>query len=138
MKHLDKCKQFKAWKLEEENKGRATRKKRLAESINDFFTPKNASDIELFALAVFTSTANFSMFETPEWTNFFNKVNFKPPRRTHLSTTLLENAYNKTKEQVLEVVSKADHIQIVADGSANIAKTRVENISFLVNGTSFY
>jgi hypothetical protein len=78
------------------------------------------------------------MFETLEWTNFFNKLNFTPPSCPQLSITLLEKAYNKTKEQVLKIVSKVNYIQIVANGSVTIAKTRVENVSFLVNSMSFY
>jgi hypothetical protein len=36
------------------------------------------------------------------------------------------------------VADAASHIQIVADGSSNIGKIRVENTSFLVDGISYY
>lgn len=37
-----------------------------------------------------------------------------------------------------QVAASSNHIQIVSDGSSNIAKERVENVSFLVNGVSYY
>jgi hypothetical protein len=41
-------------------------RKRPAESINDFFKPSNATDVELFAIVVYTSIVNFSIFEILE------------------------------------------------------------------------
>jgi hypothetical protein len=36
---------------------------------------------DLFAEAIYTSTASFSTFETPEWTTFFKALHYKPPDR---------------------------------------------------------
>lgn len=80
-KYLRNCNQFKRQKAEQEKQGVVLGRKRPAESIDDFFKPSNATDTELFAMAVYTSIANFSMFETPEWRAFFKKVQFKPPIR---------------------------------------------------------
>jgi hypothetical protein len=44
----------------------------------------------------------------------------------------------KVKEQVLETAYNASYIQIVSDGSANIAKQCIENVSFLIDGLSYY
>lgn len=137
-KHLWKCAKFKAWKIQEEKKGLILGKKRPVESIYDFFKATDATNDELFALAVYTSTANFSMFETPEWNNFFSRLKYTPPIRQQLSESLLDKTYLKVKEQVLETACNASYIQIVSDGSANIAKQRVENVSFIVDGLSYY
>ena len=137
-KHLWKCAKFKAWKIQEEKKGLVLGKKRPAESIHDFFKASDATTDELFALAVYTSTANFSMFDTPEWKNFFSSLKYTPPSRQRLSESLLESTYLKVKNQVLETACNADYIQIVSEGSANISKQRVENVSFVVGGLSYY
>ena len=39
---------------------------------------------------------------------------------------------------VVTVADAANHLQIVTDGSANIAKLRVENTSFFVDSISDY
>ncbi|KAN0111135.1 hypothetical protein V8E51_007522 [Hyaloscypha variabilis] len=96
-KHLRKCTQFRKWKEEQEKKGTVLGRKRPAESIDDFFHPSNATDIELFTMVVYTSTANFSIFETPEWKAFFKKVHFKPPTRQDLAGDLLKSAYTNVK-----------------------------------------
>ncbi len=87
---------------------------------------------------MYTSTANFSLFETPQWKAFFKRLNFTPPTRQRLSGELLKSCYLDIKQQVLKVAAAADHIQIVSDGSSNIAKVRVENVTFLAGGISYY
>ena len=106
--------------------------------IRDYYKPADSNAEELFALAVFTSTANFSLFDTPEWTDFFNKLGFKVPERHKLAGDLLDAAYTKIKPQVQAVADAAHYIQIVSNGSSNIAKTRIENISFLVSSVLYY
>jgi hypothetical protein len=137
-RHLRNYTSFIKWKAEQEKKGVVLGRKRPAESINDFFKPSDLTNMELFAMAIYTSTANFSIFETPEWKAFFKKVHFKPPIRQQLSSDLLYSTYTNVKEQVLKVTTKANYIQIIADGSANISKVRIENTSFLVDGKSYY
>jgi hypothetical protein len=102
------------------------------------FKSANLDSQELFALAIYTSTANFSMFETPEWKAFHHSVNFKAPSRHTLSGTLLTSAYNRIIGMVMAIAMAANHIQIVTDGSGNISKERVENVCFIVGGISYY
>jgi hypothetical protein len=94
--------------------------------------------VDLFAKAVYTSTANFSSFETPEWATFFKALNYKPPDRKLLSTTLLDACYKWIKTRVQDVIKGCQYIGLIADGSTNITKERVENMSVMCNGTSYY
>ena len=133
-KHLKKYTKYQELlALEERRKPKAS-----AKSMGDFFKPVNSTTNELFAMAIYTSTANFSMFETPQWQAFFDRIGFTPSNRNQLSGELLTSVYESIKEQVLQVASNADHIQLVCDGSANISKVRIENVSFLVKGRSYY
>lgn len=109
--------------------------------ITSYFEPANASAEELFAYAVFTSTTNFRQFESPEWKLFFKKIGFKPPTRNELiykNECWLDKIYDTTKLRVRQIADDATHIQLVCDGSSNITKDRVENISFLVDKISYY
>ncbi|KAI0993303.1 hypothetical protein K3495_g14881 [Podosphaera aphanis] len=96
------------------------------------------TDEECIAVALFTFTVGFSQLDTPEWKRFFKRLGFELPNRQKSSTTLLNNAYNSVKVKVQAVADSLKYIQIVSDGSSNIFKHRVENISFLVNGISYY
>ncbi|RKF81884.1 hypothetical protein GcM3_030035, partial [Golovinomyces cichoracearum] len=78
------------------------------------------------------------MFDTPEWSEFFASVCFKPPGRKALSERLLSAICDRTLQLVMEVALAAQYIQIVTDGSGNISKWRVENVCFLVNNISYY
>ncbi len=106
--------------------------------VSDYFESKAASTDELFAMAIYTSIASFSMFTTPEWERFFKKLDYTPPNRKRLAGHLLTDCYTKIKQQVEAIADAVSHIQIVSDGSSNITKERVENISFLVGGISYY
>ncbi|RKF75795.1 hypothetical protein GcM1_231038, partial [Golovinomyces cichoracearum] len=99
---------------------------------------ENTSLEQLFTKAVYTSTANFTLFNTPERSDFFKRVNFKPPTRQRLVGPLLEEIYKETKTKVQEVVDNTSGLQIITDGSANMAKVRIENTSFLIYGVLFY
>ncbi|RKF76666.1 hypothetical protein GcC1_070018 [Golovinomyces cichoracearum] len=99
---------------------------------------ENTSLEQLFAKAVYNSTANFTLFNTLEWSDFFKRVNFKSPTRQRPAGPLLEDIYKEIKTQVQEVVDNTSCLQIVTDGSANMAKVRIENTSFLIEGVSFY
>ena len=46
--------------------------------------------------------------------------------------------YERKKQKVQTIANKSKYIQVVSDGSANIARVRVENTSFLVDGISYY
>ena len=102
------------------------------------FKPVALSSDELFSHAVYTSTANFSLFDTPEWSTFFKRLNYTPPSRFQLAGPLLDSCYKRIKPEVQAIADAATHIQIVSDGSDNINKRKVENVSFLVDGISYY
>ena len=91
--HLEKCIEYQKYL----DKGSKTFGQAQKNTIRGHYTPTDNTIEELFALAVFTSTANFSLFNTPEWTDFFNKLGFKVPNRHKLAGELLDNAYKKTQ-----------------------------------------
>jgi hypothetical protein len=117
------------------------------QTVPDFFKVfSNAQKQELnslFAMAVYTSGASFSFFETPEWVAFFKRLGYTPPSRqtlsdTHQKDTLLDKAYSRTKASVQSHLDAAPYIGIVCDESNNVTKERIENTSVVVNGTAFY
>jgi hypothetical protein len=127
--HLAKCTKYQSW----------LRTQQFAQpSVKRFFKAQDMSIQEAFAQAVFTSTTNLSMFDTPEWHHLWQLLNFEPPNRKKLSTVLLDDLYNRCKTQVLDVARSTKTLQLVSDGSSTIFKERVENVSFMVNGFSFY
>jgi hypothetical protein len=128
------CEAYKKYCIE----NRIKRPEASNQKIQDFFSPKDKSSEQLFALAIYTSTANFSMFETPQWEDFFKRLKFDIPSRQRLSGDLLRSCYADVKDQVLAVAAAEEHIQIISDGSSNIAKIRVENVSFMAGGISYY
>jgi hypothetical protein len=121
------------YKLEKEKKVTVNNQPSIRNAFKPLDDPK-----DLFAMAVYTSTANFSLFETPEWKAFFTKIGFKPPNRNQLAGPLLIQTYEKLKPQVLEIATAANHIQIVSDASNTINKKKIENVSFLVDNISYY
>ena len=140
-KHLNTCARWRRHQIKQGMDPESERAKQPA--VSDVFavaTPAltATNSTELFALAIYTSTASFSLFTTPEQKAFHANLGFKAPNRDSLSTTLLEKCYLKVKRQVQLVADAATHIQIVTDGSSNIGKVRVENTSFLVDGISYY
>lgn len=133
--HLAGCKGYKKFMKEKIDLASA---KTNNPPITDWFDAKESTAEELFALAVYTSTASFSLFDTPEWKAFHFKLGFKAPSRKALAGRLLTRCYEKIKAVVQTVADALAHIQIVTDGSSNIGKVRVENTSFLVDGISYY
>ena len=65
---------------------------------------------DLFAKVVYTSIANFSLFETPEWKAFFKTLKYTPPSRFRLSHDLLDSSYDRMKPQVQAIADAATHI----------------------------
>ena len=132
--HLLKCHVYK--QIREEQEVRTQAKK--ASEIPQFFEPISTDKDELFTIVVFTSTTSFSMFDTDEQKEFFKALNYKTLKRTQLSSTLLNRCYTRVKAQVQSIADSASNIQIVTDGSTNIAKTCIENVSFLVDNILYY
>ncbi|KAI1002523.1 hypothetical protein K3495_g5678 [Podosphaera aphanis] len=132
-RHLNNCEKYQDWR--KRNTFPLAKEKQTR--VRDFFKSDETDD-ECFAVALFTSTVGFSQLDTPEWRRFFKILGFELPNRQKSSTTLLNDAYNSVKEKVQAVADSSKYIQIVSGGSFNISKHRVENISFLVNGISYY
>jgi len=78
------------------------------------------------------------MFKSQEWKDFFKLLGYKTPSRERLATDLLDWIYKNVKTAVWAVADSYKMIQIVSDGSSNVSKNRIENISFLANGVSYY
>ncbi|KAI0998813.1 hypothetical protein K3495_g9385 [Podosphaera aphanis] len=88
---------------------------------------------------MFTSTVAFSQFETPEWKEFFKRLNFQFPSRHALSGPTPDSLYYKVKSEVQKVTDEAKYIQIVSDDSSNVSNHSVENVSFMTGSrSSFY
>jgi hypothetical protein len=69
---------------------------------------------------------------------FFKKLYYKPPTRQRLAGDLLQSCYNQSKTAIQGIANAATYIQIMSDRSDNINKKKVENVSFLVEGVSYY
>ena len=137
-RHLEKCAKYKAAREEEINGERLSKRLR-GSNVHDSSAPKDLDIADKFALAMFTSTVAFSQSETPEWKDFFKCLNFELPSRHAISGPTLDSLYYKVKSEVQKVADEAKYIQIVSDGSSNVSKHRVENISFMTgSGSSFY
>jgi hypothetical protein len=106
--HLDYCRGFKKW--EKTNGTDSASAKKKQHSMTDFFELKDSTAEELFALAVYTSTASFSLFDTPEWKAFYTKLGFTAPHRNVLAGRLLTSCYDKIKAVVHSVADAASHI----------------------------
>ena len=127
---------FKKW--QKANGTNVISAKKKQPSIMNYFDPSDSIVKEPFALAIYTSMASFSMFETIEWKAFHHKLGFKAPRQKALVGRLLTKCYDTIKAIVDSVADTISHIQIFTNGSSNITKTRVENTPFLVDGISYY
>jgi hypothetical protein len=129
-KHLLECSPYLQFKR--------TTQAQSQSSLKKHFKSEEMDLKELYALAIFTSTANFSQHDTPEWKQFFKRIKFEPPNRRELVSKYLPLHYERIKHTVSKLAANCKSIQIISDGSANIAKTRVENISFMLGDISFY
>jgi hypothetical protein len=55
-----------------------------------------------------------------------------------LSSTLLDKYYDECKAQVTSIIKSSNNIGIIADESTNITGIRIENISVIVKGISYF
>jgi hypothetical protein len=141
--HLNKCTPYLQWKEHQKNQrtmGLPDNKKQKKLAFHSSGTPASSKHKldTLFGMAVFTSCSSFHQFETPEWQEFFKALGYTPPHRNTLSSTILDRCYDTTKTQVTEIINTSSNISIVADESTNISGTRIENISVIVKGTSYF
>jgi hypothetical protein len=106
--HLTSCTIYQKWRKSKGLNPVSASKKQPA--IDNFYTAKNTTAEELFALAIFTSTTSFSTFSTPEWKTFHSKLSFKAPHRNVLAGPLLDQCYDKIKAKVQEVANAISYI----------------------------
>jgi hypothetical protein len=141
--HLKKCIPYLQWKehqKERRAKGLPDDKKQRKLTFHTHGSPAPTKHKlnTLFGMAIFTSCSSFRQFETPEWQEFFKALGYTPPHRKTLSSTILDQCYDYTKTQVTDIINSSSNIGIVADESTNITGTRIENISVIVKGTSYF
>ena len=119
-------KDYIGWKeYQEKNQINIQSKRKKQPAVSLYFSPFKSTSEELFALAIYTSIASFSLFTTPEWIAFHIKLGFKAPIRKALTGILLTNYYNKVKARVQAITDTISYLQIVADRSSNIGKIRI-------------
>jgi Protein of unknown function (DUF 659)/hAT family C-terminal dimerisation region len=82
----------------------------------------------------------FSFFEKDSVQAFLRLLRpaYTPPKRTAVSTTLLDRTYLKIKTQVDSVIEKERYINLTLDGSDNISHDRVTNVSVGTKLGCFY
>ena len=68
----------------------------------------------------------------------FSQFGCTPPSNSRLCSTLLDDCYNSVKEEVEEVVAASQYLGPVADESTDINSNRIENISIIINKSSYY
>ncbi|KAI1006599.1 hypothetical protein K3495_g1621 [Podosphaera aphanis] len=107
-------------------------------SIKPFSRAPETPVVDLFVRAIFTSNANFSQHETSDWQAIFTPLGFILHSRKKLREFHLRAQYDRVKAEVEEIAAASQNIQIDSDGSSNIARERVDNISLLVGDISFY
>jgi hypothetical protein len=96
---------------------------------------------QLAALAVYGDGRPFILYESPYMKAFLKKLNpaYVPPSRNRLDSTLLQETYNSTKEEVDRHLEEAKMINIIFDETTNISGKRVINlIAYTERGPFFY
>jgi hypothetical protein len=141
--HLKGCKPYKAW-LDNQRERRTQglpdekkQKKLVFQPASGTAFSKEKLD-HLWGMAVFTSCASFRQFETSEWMAFFKALGYTPLTRQTLVSTVLDNCYETVKSDVDRIIDSSSNIGIVSDESTNISGTRIENVSVVVKGTSYF
>jgi len=88
--------------IDEVEAARLGRRQAIAVAKNPYYiaaAPKSNKAVDkLYAKTTFSSCCSFSIFESPEWVDFFYSVGYYPPKRTQRSTTLLDDVYIEDKE----------------------------------------
>ncbi|KAF0385584.1 zinc finger bed domain-containing protein 1-like [Gigaspora margarita] len=100
------------------------------QSFVDTMSQVEQNDIELsFAQAIFQCGLPLSLPELKPIKDLFKKA--RPalilPGRKKLSTTLLNKAYEKTKDEVNKIINKAEFISIISDGWSNLVSEHWTN-----------
>ena len=95
---------------------------------------------ELAVLMVYEGGLSFTFFEQPAVQNFLHRLNsvYKPPSAFVLRESLLDNSYERVKEEVDETIDKEDSLNVCFDGSGDIARHRILNISIHPTRSAFF
>jgi Protein of unknown function (DUF 659) len=89
---------------------------------------------------IFEAGLPLSFFEHSAVQAFLHRLRpaYKPPLRTRLSTTLLEDCYQDVKAEVKEYLDEQDNLCISFDESTDVANNRIMNISIIIERGAFY
>lgn len=111
-------------------------------SFFDHMNPDQQSELtEHFCNAVYSSNCALSMFESEHWKKFFNlcRPTFKVPSRKQMSTTHLNESYEKIRNEVKSQIDDEAMVSIMSDGWSNIRNEGI--INYMVHtskGDLFY
>jgi len=88
---------------------------------------------------MFKTGQPFTAFEDSAWIDFFAEFGYKPPSAKTISTTLLDESFNKI-EATVDLQLRASHtLNLVTDKSTNISNHRIINTFVITNnGDCFY
>ena len=95
---------------------------------------------ELAALAMYVGGKPLSFYEETYLRLFIQHLNpaYSLPTRRAFSEELLDAAYNKLKDIVVEVIKATPTINLITDGSSNINHDRMTNISLHADVGALY
>ncbi|RWR99214.1 uncharacterized protein B4U79_18821, partial [Dinothrombium tinctorium] len=117
-------------------KKQSTNDKYVAISSSDF---KDEIDAHL-AKAIFVNNLPFTIVQNKSFEAFVSKLNpsYKLPSRQYLSTTLLDNEYDRIQKQANKLISECNSLSIILDGWTNIKNNAVINIIVCTPTPIFY
>lgn len=107
----------------------------------DCLTPDEAQRIDAeLARCVYEEGFPLSIVDKPAFKRFLRAVRpaYNPPARRQLSEQLLEEAYQRKKQEVDAALTKAPMISIVSDGWTNVRNESIINYLASVNGEVFF
>ena len=106
----------------------------------DKLQPKEQEELaDLATIAIYADGKSLDLFNKPHIIAFINKLNpaFVIPSRKTFSETLLDKAYLKIKNEVQEQLDQATYLNFICDGSQNINKERITNLSVQTDVNAF-
>jgi hypothetical protein len=100
---------------------------------------KNEADL-LFAQAIYYSGLPFTVFDNPCFKIAFKAINYTPPKREALRTTLLSKTYNNLESRAQsDFLDACERLAFSADESSNTRRERIANLSILTpHGVAFH
>lgn len=115
---------------------------KLGASLNPALQKQAAEDIALWAFATGTSfsAVHNDMFKTAMRSVAIAGVNFKPPTRRQLATTLLDHAYADTKKQVEAAINQQRKygFSLCSDGWSDVHSHPLINFVLMMAGGQYF